>query len=87
MKCGGGGEKNYQRHRQSCRWHLRAKTAINFKRVNKNATNLRDGFFLIFYRFENYFFTPKCEKIVDCLCFIDNGIQGTGVFDLFGRLQ
>ena len=37
---------------------------MNVKRVNKNVTNLRDGFFLIFCRFENYFFIPKCEKIL-----------------------
>ena len=46
----GGRKKNCQRHWQSCRWHLRAKTAMNLlKRVNKNATNLRGGFFLLFY--------------------------------------
>ena len=35
---------------------------MNLKRVNKNVKKLRDGFFLIFYRFENYFFIQKCEK-------------------------
>ena len=40
---------------------MRTKTAMNLKRAKSNVKNLRDGFFLIFYRFKNYFFIPKCE--------------------------
>ena len=47
-------------------------------------SNLRDRSFLILLSFsENYFDIPKCEFFFYYLSIIDNGIQGTGVFNLF----
>ena len=54
------------------------------KRIDKNVPNLGDRSFLIFMSFsENYFDIPKCEFFFYYLSIIDNGIQGTGVFNLF----
>ena len=66
---------------------MRTKTAMDLKRVDRNVKNLRDGFFLIFYRFESYFFILKCEIFFYFLSIIDNGIQGTGVYNLFWTFQ
>ena len=64
---------------------MRTKTAMKLKRVDRKVKNSRDGFFSFFVLLK--ITSSEMWIFLDYLSVIDNGIQGTGVYNLFWTFQ